>query len=154
MSFEDQQGHGAGDAQRIHDGELPLRILFQKLFPGTVDGLDGAAQLTGEGDEEKVLFLQDGLKIIQVGGLVQGGGHRDGAVAHHIVISFVIQHLAQIIKILLAVQRVRHVDDGDIVLLFQVKGQVAVAVGHEDVVLFHGKPPSAIQGVNVYKFIL
>ena len=138
MGLQDQQGHGAGDPQGVHHDELPVRILLQELFPGAVNRLQGAAELAGEGDEEQILFLEDRLKILDVGRFVQRGCDRGSAVAHHIVIALVIQHLAEIIEILLTVQRVGHIDDRNVILLFQVKGKVAVAVSHKDVSLLHG----------------
>ena len=138
MGLQDQQGHGAGNPQGIHDDELAVRILGQKLFPGAVDRLQGAAEPAGESDEKQILFFQDRLEIIHIGRFVQGGGYGSRAAAHHIVIALMIQHLAEIVKVFFAVQRVGHIDDGNIIFLFQVKRQIAVAVGHEHISLFHG----------------
>ena len=144
MRLQDQQGHGTGDPEGVHNDELAVRILLQQLLPGAVDCLQGAAELAGEGDEEQVFsFLEDRFEIFKIGRFVQRGSNRRRAVAHHIVIAFVIQHLAEIVKILLAVQGVGHINDRDVVLLFQVERQIAVAVGHEDIILSHDRgPPS------------
>ena len=48
-----------------------------------------------------------------------------------------VQRLAEVVEVLLAIQGVRHVDDRNVVLLFEFQRQVAVAVGHENVIL-HG----------------
>ena len=139
MSLQDQQGHGAGNPQGVHHDELPLRILFQQLFPGTVNGLQGAAELAGEGDEEQILsFFKDRLEIIHVGRFIQRGGDRNSSVAHSGEIALVIEHLTEVIKEFPSIQGVGHINDGNIVLLFQVKRQVTVAVGHKNVILFHG----------------
>ena len=138
MGFQNQQGHGTGNPQGIHNDEFPLGILLQQLFTGTVNCLQGAAELAGESNEEQVLFLQDRLEIIHISCFVQGRGDRNGAVAHGSEITLVIEHLAKIIKVFFAIQGIGHVDNRDVVLLLQVKRQVAVTVCHKNVSLFHG----------------
>ena len=138
MGFQDQQSHGTGNPQGIHNDELPFRILLEQLFTGTVNRLQGAAELAGESNKEQILFLQDRLEIIHISRFVQGGGDRNGAVAHGGEITFVIKHLAKIIKVFFAIQGIGHVDDRNVVLLLQVKRQVAVTVCHKNVSLFHG----------------
>ena len=138
MSFQNQQGHGTGNPQGVHDDELPLRIVSQELFPGTVNGLQGAAELAGEGNEEQILaFLQDGLKIIHIRRFIQRGGDGNSTVAHSGEVTLVIQHLAEIVKEFPSVQGIGHINDRNVILLFQVKRQVTVAVGHKNIVLFH-----------------
>ena len=139
MLASSQQGHGTGDPQRIHDGDLPFRILLQQLFPGGSRGLQRAAELAGEGDEQDVLpLLQDGLEVVQVRRFIQRGSHRVRTGAHRVVIALVIQRLAEIIEVFLAVERIGHIDNRNIILLLQVIGQVTVAVGDENVIHCHG----------------
>ena len=137
MGFQHQQGLRPGNAQRIHHNELAAGIGFQQLFPGGINRLQRAGQLAGEGDKEQILILQDRIKIFQIGFLIQGGGHRHGTGPHCVVVAFMIQHLAKIVKIFLAVQRIGHVHDGNIVLLFQMVGEIAVTVCHENVIQSH-----------------
>ena len=82
--------------------------------------------------------MEHRFEIFEVGFLVQRGSNGVGPAAHRVEIAFMIQRLAQIVEILLAVQGIGHIDDGNIVFRFQVIGQVAVAVRHVDVVHFHG----------------
>ena len=138
MGLQHQQGLGAGDGQGIHQDKLALGVLFQQGLAGGADGVDGAAQLAGESQEQDVLSLfKIGLEILLVHRLVQCRGGGMGSLAHGVKEGLVIQGLTQIVKVLLAIQRVGHVHDGNVVLDLQRIRQIAVAVGHQDVVL-HG----------------
>ena len=56
-----------------------------------------------------------------------------GASTHFIVVDFVIHGLAQIVQVLLAFQRIGHMYHGDVHFLLQGRGQIAVAVRHDDI---------------------
>ena len=134
VRLEHQQCLRCGDGQGVHHDELTLGILLQKRLPGSVNGLNGAAQLAGEGQKQQILFLQDGLEVFQVGFLIQRGGGGLGARAHLVKIALVVQGLPQVVKILLAVQGIGHGYHRNVQLLLEGKGEVAVAVCHEDVI--------------------
>ena len=61
----------------------------------------------------------------------------NSTIAHSGEVTLVIQHLAEIVKEFPSVQGIGHINDRNVILLFQVKRQVTVAVGHKNVVLFH-----------------
>ena len=138
MRLEDENRLRRGDGQRVHHDELAFRILFQQFLARGVNRLNGRAELAGEGDEEQVApGRENRLEVLHVDRLVERGGRRLTARAHLVVEGLMVQRLAEVVEVLLAIQGVRHVDDRNVVLLFEFQRQVAVAVGHENVIL-HG----------------
>lgn len=138
MRLEDENRLRRGDGQRVHHDELAFRILLQQFLARGVNRLNGRAELAGEGDEEQVApGRENRLEVLHVDRLVERGGCRLTARAHLVVEGLMVQRLAEVVEVLFAIQGVRHVDDRNVVLLFEFQRQVAVAVCHENVIL-HG----------------
>ena len=138
MRLEDENRLRRGDGQRVHHDELAFRILLQQFLARGVNRLNGRAELAGEGGEEQVApGRENRLEVLHVDRLVERGGRRLTARAHLVVEGLMVQRLAEVVEVLFAIQGVRHVDDRNVVLLFEFQRQVAVAVCHENVIL-HG----------------
>ena len=138
MRLEDENRLRRGDGQRVHHDELTFRVLFQQFLARGVNRLNGRAELAGEGDEEQVApGRENRLEVLHVDRLVERGGRRLTARAHLVVEGLMVQRLAEVVEVLFAIHGVRHVDDRNVVLLFEFQRQVAVAVCHENVIL-HG----------------
>ncbi len=56
-----QQTFAHGGTQAVHNGQLPLRVLFLQLFHSLHTGCVGTAQAAGEGNHQHVLTLVEQL---------------------------------------------------------------------------------------------
>ena len=137
VRLQNQQRLRPGNAQRVHHGELSRRVFLHQLLPRRVNVLNGIAHLRGEGDEQQILFAQDRLEVFQIGLLGEQRCNGRRARAHLFKKGLFDAQPAVFIQIFLTVQRIGHFHHGNVLFIGNGVKQIAVAVRHKHIRLFH-----------------